>query len=86
VRRGHGDGGAGCSRRGEKSQAVGAALGEMQRQGLREQEGEMRRGDEGGSTSRRRCGPRVACRIYRGVEAWGLASRDEAAYRVGTRP
>jgi hypothetical protein len=86
VRRGHGDGGAGCSCRGAKAQAAGAALGETQRQGLHEQGGEMRHGGEGGSTSRRRYGPRVACRIFRGAEAWGLASKDEAAHRVGTHP
>jgi hypothetical protein len=31
--------------------------------------GEQGGGDRGGSMSRRRCGSRVACRIYRGVEA-----------------
>jgi hypothetical protein len=30
--------------------------------------------------------PTVTCKIYRGVEAWGLASRDEAVHRAGTRP
>jgi hypothetical protein len=46
----------------------------------------MRRDGEGGRTSRRGCGPRVACRIYRGEEAWGLASMDEEAHRARTRP
>jgi hypothetical protein len=41
---------------------------------------------KGESTSRRRCGPRVTCKIYRDVEAWGLASRDEAAHQAGTCP
>jgi hypothetical protein len=27
-----------------------------------------------------------ACSIYRDAEAWGLAIRDEAAHRAGTRP
>jgi hypothetical protein len=27
-----------------------------------------------------------ACSIYRDVEAWGLAIRDEVAHRAGTHP
>jgi hypothetical protein len=50
------------------------------------QKGKMRRGGEGGSTSRRRCGPRVACRIYKDAEAWCLASRDKVVHQAGTHP